>query len=65
MTALNSRKEIDKVLKWLIIQAIILDWIHRERLSEEWQIIRLNNEKILFMLSMRRSSMKGTVYGIH
>lgn len=64
MTALNSRKEIDTVLRWLINQAT-LDWIHRERLSVEWPIMRLNNEKVLSMLNMRRFSMKGTVYDTH
>lgn len=64
MTALNSRKAIDKVLKWLISQAILLDWMHRERLFVEGQIIRLNNRKLLFMLIMRRFPMQRAVYGI-
>lgn len=64
MTALNSRKAIDKVLKWLLSQAILLDWMHRERLFVEGQIIRLNNRKLLFMLIMRRFPMQRAVYGI-
>lgn len=40
MTALNSRKAIDRVRKWLISQAILLSWIHQDRFLVEWQIMR-------------------------
>lgn len=62
MTALNSRKAIDKVLKWLISQATLLDWIHWERLFVEWQIIRLHNRKVLSMLSTRRFSAGNSIW---
>lgn len=65
MTALNSGKEIYKVLRWLVNQAIILDWNRRDQLSGEGQIISLDKERMLSMLSMRRFSMKGAENDIY
>lgn len=64
MTALNSRKAIDRVRKWLISQAILLSWIHQDRFLVEWQIIRLTHRKVLSMLSMRSFPIQGAEYSI-